>query len=95
MTLNNYPNRVMIIGHTDSNPIKVPTDYSNWELSADRANATRRAMVKAGMETQKVIRIVGVADQHLLNDSNGEDASNRRIEIIVLSNEAAKKLRSE
>jgi chemotaxis protein MotB len=93
--LNNYPNRVMIVGHTDSLAYRGGDDYSNWELSADRANATRRALVKSGMDSQRVIRIVGVADNELLDKTNTSDASNRRIEIIVLSADASKKIRSE
>jgi chemotaxis protein MotB len=94
--LNNYPNRVMIVGHTDSIAYRgAGDDYSNWELSSDRANATRRSLVKSGMDSQKVIRIVGVADNELLDKTKTDDASNRRIEIIVLSAEASKKIRSE
>lgn len=87
-----YSNRVEIIGHTDAIPYSDALDYSNWELSADRANATRRALIQAGLHKEKVIRIIGVSDTELLNKTNGEDPSNRRIEIIILTDDAMKKL---
>lgn len=93
--LNSYPNQVMIIGHTDSAPYPGETNYTNWELSADRANATRRALIDYGMEGNKIIRIVGSADKEPLNTRNGLDASNRRIEIIILTDEAVKKIEEE
>jgi chemotaxis protein MotB len=90
--LNTMPNQIMIIGHTDSQPYFGMENYSNWELSADRANATRRALIDGGMDGNKIIRVVGVADTELLNKDNSYDPKNRRIEIIVLSDEARKKL---
>jgi chemotaxis protein MotB len=90
--LNTYPNQVEIIGHTDSQPYAGTPSYSNWELSTDRANATRRSLVDNGMSPQKIIRIIGVADTELLNKSDSYDASNRRIEIVVLTDESRKKL---
>jgi len=89
-----YPNRIMIIGHTDVLPYD-STDYSNWELSADRANAARRALVNSGMSEYKIVRVVGVGDTQLLNKNNGLDAKNRRIEIIILSDDAMKKLHQD
>ena len=93
--LNHMPNDVVIIGHTDSNPYVGTPNYSNWELSADRANATRRALINSGMDKNKIIRVIGVADTELLNKSDSYDATNRRIEIIVLTDEAKKKLLSQ
>jgi chemotaxis protein MotB len=90
--LNQYPNQVEIIGHTDSQPYEGTPKYSNWELSADRANATRRALIDAGMSAEKVMRVIGVADTELLDKNDSYDASNRRIEIVVLTDEARKKL---
>lgn len=89
--LNTYPNHIMIIGHTDVLPYDSKT-YSNWELSADRANAARRALVKYGLNEDKIIRVIGVADTQLLDKENGLDPKNRRIEIIVLTDDAMKKL---
>lgn len=93
--LNAYPNNVVIIGHTDSLPYAGKGVYSNWELSADRANATRRALVESGMGQDKILRIMGSSDKELLNKTNGFDASNRRIEIVILTDEAAKKILEE
>lgn len=93
--LNHYPNRVMIIGHTDAVPYSGGENYGNWELSADRANATRRTLIKAGMDDQKIIRIVGVADTALYDKANAFDSINRRIEIVVLTDKASNKLLQE
>jgi chemotaxis protein MotB len=93
--LNTFPNRVVIIGHTDSTPYKGKKNYSNWELSADRANATRRALIDNGMDEKKVMRVIGVADTSGIENKKGEDAANRRIEIIVLTDEAVKKIQAQ
>lgn len=89
--LNTYPNQVMVIGHTDSAKFK-SDGYTNWELSSDRANATRRILIKYGMEPEKILRVVGVADHDPFDKDNGLNPSNRRIEIIVLTDEAVKKM---
>lgn len=96
-TMNQYPNRVMIIGHTDNKPLGGDSDdYTNWELSADRANATRRSMIRHGMEPEKIVRIVGAGDNDQLEDTpDGADPRNRRIEIIILNEEAYRKLQQE
>lgn len=86
-----YPNQVVIIGHTDGAQYG-GNEYTNWELSADRANATRRVLIKAGMPGQKIVRVIGVGDRDLLNTENPLDPSNRRIEMIVLSDDAMKKI---
>ncbi len=94
--MNKYPNRVMIVGHTDSKPIQGSDDYTNWELSADRANAARRELVNNGMMPEKIVRIVGVADVDKLETvKTNDDPSNRRIEIVVLSDDAFKKMQNE
>lgn len=91
--LNTYPNQLTIIGHTDS--VKFKGDaYTNWELSADRANSTRRVLIKNGMSANKILRVIGEADQTQLDTTNGENPSNRRIDIIVLTDEAAKRLQA-
>jgi chemotaxis protein MotB len=76
------PNKVSIEGHTDSKPYGRP-DYSNWELSVDRANAARRIMQQGGLAADQVSQVRGFADQRLRNKENPEDPSNRRISIIV------------
>jgi chemotaxis protein MotB len=90
--VNQYPNRVVIIGHTDALPYAETMHYSNWELSADRANATRRALIQAGLQKDKIIRVIGVSDTELLDKQHGINPSNRRIEIIIMTDDAMKKL---
>jgi chemotaxis protein MotB len=81
--LGNLPNELMVEGHTDSRPYTGRPDYSNWELSADRANAARRLMLENGLKPDQVKQIRGFADQRLLRPDAPEDASNRRISVIV------------
>ncbi len=76
------PNSILIEGHTDAKPF--PSDaYTNWELSADRANAARRIMQTNGLRPDQVTQVRGYADQQLRDPSHPEDASNRRITVIV------------
>ncbi len=84
---------VSIIGHTDGNQYpNAVSPYTNWELSADRANATRRALIKYGADEHKFIRVQGAGDSILLDKQNPENAKNRRIEIILLSDRGRKKM---
>jgi chemotaxis protein MotB len=82
------PNRVSVTGHTDAKPFHDNDYYSNWELSADRANAARRALLDGGLDPKKVARVEGLADTVLLDAKHPEDAMNRRISIIVLKKDA-------
>ncbi|MGB0037283.1 MAG: OmpA family protein, partial [Terriglobales bacterium] len=81
--LSSVPNHVSIEGHTDAKPYGERANYSNWELSADRANAARRIMQQAGLRQDQVSQVRGFADQRLRNTADPFDASNRRISIIV------------
>lgn len=85
--LNTVPNRVSLSGHTDVRPYP-GRSYSNWELSADRANAARRALEQGGLEPQKVARIVGLSSSVLFDKEHPEDPINRRISIIVMTKAA-------
>ncbi|WP_019558293.1 flagellar motor protein MotB [Thioalkalivibrio sp. ALE12] len=85
--INQVPNRVSITGHTDARPLLRP-DYTNWELSADRANAARRALVAGGTESDQIARVVGLAASVPFNREDPEAAINRRITLIVLNQEA-------
>ena len=76
-----FPNKVLIEGHTDSK--RFAGEYSNWELSSDRANTTRRIMQAHGVRLDQVAQVRGFADQRLRNEKDAEDPSNRRITIIV------------
>ncbi len=84
--LGKLPNRIMIEGHTDSTPYTGVANYSNWELSADRANAARRLMEESGLKSNQVEQVRGYADQDLRTPKTPGDASNRRISIIVKYN---------
>lgn len=84
--LNGVPNKVSLSGHTDAVPY--PTGekaYSNWELSSDRANASRRALVAGGMEDDKVLRVVGLSSAVLFDKENPLNPVNRRISIIIMN----------
>jgi chemotaxis protein MotB len=83
--LGKAPNRLSIEGHTDAKPFSGKGSYSNWELSADRANAARRLMQQSGLRPDQVSQVRGFADQRLRNAKNPLDPSNRRISIIVQS----------
>lgn len=78
------PNRISITGHTDGTLFYDQPDYSNWELSADRANAARRALVKGGVPATQIARVEGFSDSVLFNEADANDPINRRIAIIVL-----------
>ena len=85
-TLNDVPNRIVVQGHTDAAPYAGgEKGYSNWELSADRANASRRELIAGGMDEAKVLRVLGLASTQNLNKKDPMDPENRRISIIVLN----------
>lgn len=86
--LKSVPNRISIIGHTDAKPYAGVRGYTNWELSADRANAARRALVAAGLPEDKINRIVGLADSAPMDRAEPLSPINRRISIIVMNQEA-------
>ena len=91
--LNGVENRISLAGHTDAAPYgNGDRGYSNWELSADRANASRRELVAAGMPDAKLGRVVGLAASDLLDPSNPRAPVNRRITITVLTREAEERL---
>ncbi|HEY3929849.1 MAG TPA: OmpA family protein [Candidatus Koribacter sp.] len=81
--LEKLPNTISIEGHTDSKPFGGSQNYSNWELSADRANAARRLMQENGIRSDQVSQVRGFADQNLRKKDDPEDPSNRRITILV------------
>src|SRR5882672_9277516 len=81
--LGQVPNHLSIEGHTDAKPYGGKSNYSNWELSADRANAARRLMAQSGLRSDQVSQVRGFADQRLRNPKDPLEASNRRVSIIV------------
>lgn len=78
------PNRVSISGHTDQSKY-VRQNYSNWELSADRANAARRALTAGGLPEEKIGRVVGLSSTALLDQTKTDNPINRRISIVVMN----------
>jgi len=91
--LNGVENRISLAGHTDSTPYgNGERGYSNWELSADRANASRRELVAAGMPDEKMARVVGLAASSLLDTKIPLAPINRRISITVMTREAEARL---
>jgi len=85
IVLNEVPNRIGLSGHTDSTPYMSDAGYSNWELSADRANASRRELVIGGMSDAKILRVVGLAAAAHLDRQDPFNPINRRISIIVMN----------
>lgn len=75
---------VAITGHTDATPFRPGSTGDNWQLSSDRANAARRAMVEAGLAEPRIARVAGMADTEPLDPEDPDAASNRRISILLL-----------
>ncbi|MFT4247394.1 MAG: flagellar motor protein MotB, partial [Pseudomonas sp.] len=86
--INQVPNHISITGHTDTTAYGTNAGYSNWELSADRANAARRALLAGGMEDSKVTRVVGLASSVLFDKIDPQNPINRRISIVVMTHDA-------
>lgn len=86
--LNTVPNRLSVTGHTDDTPWARRQDYGNWELSADRANAARRALVAGGLDPTKIARVVGLSSTVLFDKAAPTNPINRRISIIVMTKQA-------
>lgn len=86
--INQVPNRISIGGHTDITAYSTQLGYSNWELSADRANAARRALLEGGMDEDKVARVIGLSSSVLFDKTDPQNPINRRISIVVMTKEA-------
>ncbi|PKH26990.1 motility protein MotB [Enterobacterales bacterium CwR94] len=94
--LNDIPNRISLAGHTDDfQYASGDRGYSNWELSADRANASRRELVQGGLDGGKILRVIGMADTMKLKDRSGGDAVNRRISLLVLNRKTELQIEKE
>jgi chemotaxis protein MotB len=78
------PNKVSVNGHTDGLAYGDKADYNNWDLSADRANASRRALVASGLDQSRIANVAGKADTDHLFPKDPENPQNRRISIILL-----------
>jgi chemotaxis protein MotB len=86
--LRTVPNRLSITGHTDATPYAGLTGFTNWDLSTDRANSARRALESAGLETERISRVVGLSSSVLFDKENPRSAVNRRISIVVMTKAA-------
>lgn len=87
--LTEVPNRLTLEGHTDATPFPGgERGYSNWELSSDRANASRRELVAGGLADDRVLRVQGLASSQPFDSADPRAASNRRISIIVMNRDA-------
>jgi chemotaxis protein MotB len=81
------PNEISIRGHTDSKPYAAGAKYTNWELSSDRANASRRELLTSGFPAPRINNVVGKADTDHLDAKNPGGAINRRVSVILLKEE--------
>ena len=79
------PHRIALAGHTDETPFQAPRGYGNWELSSDRANTARRALLEGGLDEARVARVVGLASSVPFDQADPRAPVNRRISIVVLN----------
>ncbi len=86
--LDSVPNRISVTGHTDIRPYPSTNGYTNWELSADRANAARRALTAGGLPDGKISRVVGLSSSVLFDRQDPQNPINRRISIVVMTRQA-------
>lgn len=87
--LNGVENKISLSGHTDATPYPGgDKGYSNWELSTDRANSSRRELIAGGMDEAKLLRVVGLGSASLMDTENPFNPTNRRISIIVMNKDA-------
>jgi len=82
--INRLPNRITVSGHTDASQVEGLDGYSNWELSADRANATRRIFQKAGVDSNRIYQVSGKASSEPLFPDDPYMSANRRISVVLL-----------
>ncbi|MFQ5783443.1 MAG: flagellar motor protein MotB [Alphaproteobacteria bacterium] len=90
-TIAKLPNDIAVIGHTDATPFRSHGGYTNWELSTDRANASRRALVGAGLPDWRIVRVSGKAGNDPFVKDDPYSAQNRRISILLLRQSEKKK----
>lgn len=87
--LNGVQNKISLSGHTDAAPYpNGDKGYSNWELSSDRANSSRRELIAGGMDESKLLRVVGLASASLYDKENPYNPTNRRISLVVMNKQA-------
>jgi len=94
-TIKTVPNKISVSGHTDAKPYAGTGEFGNWELSANRANAARRALVAGGYPDGQVARVVGYASSSLFDREHPLNPVNRRIDIVVLTKKAQRAIEGE
>ena len=94
-TIRAVPNKISVGGHTDAKPYSGDSGFGNWELSASRANAARRALRSGGLDDEKVARVAGYASSALFDRADPYSPSNRRIDILVLTKRALQAIEGE
>ncbi|VVN86270.1 flagellar motor protein MotB [Pseudomonas fluorescens] len=94
-TIKAVPNKISVSGHTDAKPYSSTGGFGNWELSASRANAARRALVAGGYPDTQVARVVGYASSALFDRADPFNPVNRRIDIVVLTKKAQRAIEGE
>jgi chemotaxis protein MotB len=94
-TIRAVPNKISISGHTDAKPFAGDGEFGNWELSANRANAARRALIAGGYDEVQVARVVGYASSALFDRDDPLNPVNRRIDIVVLTKKAQRAIEGE
>ncbi len=95
-TLNELPNKISLSGHTDAKPFANGSqEYTNWELSSERANEARRVLIDGGMLEDKLLRVIGLSSAVLLDAQDPLNPINRRISIILLNKRAEEAAQSE
>ncbi|MBC9249176.1 flagellar motor protein MotB [Pseudomonas alcaligenes] len=94
-TIKEVPNKISVSGHTDAKPFAGQAEFGNWELSANRANAARRALTAGGYPDERVARVVGYASSALFDRNDPLNPVNRRIDIIVLTKKAQRAIEGE
>jgi chemotaxis protein MotB len=94
--LNQVPNKISLSGHTDGEPYSIgDRGYGNWELSSDRANASRRELILGGLLDDKIVRVVGLSSVVLFDKLDPFNPINRRISIIVMNKQAEESARND
>ncbi len=94
-TITTVPNSISVSGHTDAEAFTERSDYSNWELSADRANAARRSLLKNGVTEKQLAQVVGLSSSMLYDKNDPKNPINRRISILVMSQQTQAKLKAQ
>jgi len=91
-TIGTLDNKISVSGHTDAAAFTDRVDYSNWELSSERANSARRSLVRGGISVDKIAQVVGLSSSVLFDKEDPLNPTNRRISILVLNESSAQRI---